>query len=802
MSSNIILWYTKENKLQIVNDSDVFSHLYYSIASIPSERDLREYVENNPLGKLTSIIKGSDDQKIKEIKTKEIKTKEIKDNSDTYESFIISQKKKISKINCNLPLYDEYTKNMFLISRDNIYTRVMYQHYRFPDNYLIKYLKKELSKIKKLLSIIPKDDIILLERIGTTKFIEITRTKYQKYVLVLRKYRKLYLMISFMENFDIDILQQNYQTTFYNYSNKVGKNITICIRPSFKPHFAHINPYYTRSELINLGLNMEIIKPSNIYYTPGKILKLCEKVKKNDIDSETISNHQMHIIRSDRIGLIQYYSLQGSYFINRYLRGMIGNPYKNPLLDKITASMYDTVNDSPKFDKNYILYRFIDNDSHLKYLKVGDIYTTNSFVSTTRDPFYKSDIYKFGFVLVKIKIPKNVKGVALCIETLSHFPKEQEILLSPMTKLKLVKKNRNSPYYHTDQIFVSEINTRYEFEYVGKNKLSLPKKIEYTGYQKTIDFLKIPRVKSLTINERIVNFFDKYVNDMGFFKYKIGDKVFKINTEWYDSTSVYRQFYSKRIDNGFSIYLMYQNYIHFFIEIGEDTHRYMYVNYYFRISSTPKKKAISDDDFIYFISTLAWYFSIEKVIIYADYSSCELGKDSCITYSDSDTDGNVYYRGGNYCTDFYNYLNKGEKKYSNFDSTELTSMFYYSLLDVLKLSNPLTVLSPDDRDEIYQIYIKSYVIKFEKSKHNLADFYVWMIRNYCYCSKTLIKKFYKIYPENNPFDNDKYVLNPYLFLYNRNIIEEIITCDDSIYDSNKNKTRNMPKNDYRINKKR
>jgi hypothetical protein len=42
---------------------------------------------------------------------------------------------------------------------------------------------------------------------------------------------------------------------------------------------------------------------------------------------------------------------------------------------------------------------------------------------------------------VRIKIPKNIKGVGLCIESYSNFPDEQEIILNPLTKLKRLMRN-------------------------------------------------------------------------------------------------------------------------------------------------------------------------------------------------------------------------------------------------------------------------------------------------------------------------------------------------------------------------
>src|SRR5439155_2826613 len=106
-----------------------------------------------------------------------------------------------------------------------------------------------------------------------------------------------------------------------------------------------------------------------------------------------------HIIVNNKIGIVQYYSLQGSYFMNKYLRNP--NDYKNELLEKAIFSMWELIDTAPSFDKSYILYRFINDDIYLKYLKIGDTFIDPSFISTTRDPFYKSETYKFGFILIK-----------------------------------------------------------------------------------------------------------------------------------------------------------------------------------------------------------------------------------------------------------------------------------------------------------------------------------------------------------------------------------------------------------------
>lgn len=102
----------------------------------------------------------------------------------------------------------------------------------------------------------------------------------------------------------------------------------------------------------------------------------------------------------------------------------------------------------------------------MKHLKIGDIFTDNGFLSTTRNPFYTNFGQHFGHVLVKIKIPANAKGVALCIETVSNFAEEEEIIFAPGTKFKLVSKDKKVTYYHTNQQFNEQVFIKYEFEYV------------------------------------------------------------------------------------------------------------------------------------------------------------------------------------------------------------------------------------------------------------------------------------------------------------------------------------------------
>lgn len=772
-----ILYYIKDKSLKLTPSKDVHNKLYYLEARVPNDDDIKNHIKDKDT-----------DVKIKDI---------LKQYKSTQEA-INQIKIDISKVDNYIPLYDEYSRNLYIINRDNVYDRVIHDYYRFPNEHMIDVFKKKRKDLKEQIKTmdLPKDVKKSLGEYKSTSDIhyEVKASQY----FIIREYRKLSLLLEFLNNFDLDTLQSTYVNAFYYYSNKIGKDITVCRRPSFLPHLKHITPYYSRSELINLALNMEKISSDQKYYDPKKINELCKIVRHNDIRAETLKSHQQYIINNDKIGIIQYYSLQGSYFINQYLRGLTRYQTRNILLEKSIRSMWELIDGAPKFDREYTLYRFIKNDSHLKFLSEGDNYITPSFVSTTRDPFYRSDIYKFGFILIKIKIPKNVKGIALCIETISHFPAEEEIILPPLSVLRLDKKDKNIKYFHTDKMTEDKVNTRYEFTYLGKEPIKF-KSIPEGEPGHIVDFLIKKQSSYSTVGERISDFVNRFTNEMNQFETKIGNKTYTLITEWYNSTSVYKNFYAAHTDNGFIIYTIIKDYVSFTIEIGEDSDgSHMYVNYYFRYSNSTRAKEISDEDFILFLSKVAYYFEIPDLVLYADYSSCDT-KIKRIKVDISDRKASDYdtYHGGNYCTDFYNYLKSGNKRYLD---KSITAKFSYDQLDRLKKEDPLKILLKDEQDHIYQIYVKTYLTVTKKDKHNIADFYIHLVDNHCVYVPIFTEKMYRLF-KDDPFKKDYYVLNAVDYLYDRKLIdykpdfEPSKVSDDTALDKTKDK---HPKNRYRL----
>jgi hypothetical protein len=764
-----LLYYKDENTLKKTEFKDVLDNLYNQKASLPTEEQIKQYMKVGNNNKIKEYLKGNPSEIIQDIKVS------------------------ISKINNKIPLYDVYTKNLYLISKELVYRRVVRESYRFPDESLITILSDKKDKLKPKIKNIKKNGSNKAKKLSEfSDSKDIHYGELHESIREQREFRKLKLMLEFLNSFDNETVYDTYVRVFYAFANEVGKDLTVCSRRSFLPHYKHIKPWYTRSELINLALNMEEIKPSDKYYDEKEVMKLCKIVRKNDISADTIMKHQNYIVENNKIGIIQYYSLQGSFFINQYLRNLVSYDYKNELLEENIRSMWKLTSNAPEFDKSYTLYRFIQDDSYLQHLKIGCVFTDPSFISTTRDPFYRSELYKFGFILIKIKIPKNVKGVGLCIESYSNFPEEQEIILSPLSKLKLEKKDENALYYHTDQLYAANIKTRYEFSYVGKEKISfVDRPLLSQGSDKVIDFLKLPVPDVFTVYEKIKQFIDEYTNDIYQFKTKIGDTVYDLIVEWYDSTNAYKKFYAAKTNNGFSIYTLKNNHISFLIELGEeDDETYMYINYYFRYSLSNRSQYIDDIDFLEFISKIAYYFRIEKIILYAEYASCDTSEE---------LKNNKHFRmGGNFCIDFYKYLKNKEKRFIKGDSTEFKPQFSFYELDRMRNLNPDKILQKDDRDELYQIYHKTYVPHMKEIHHNLADFYIWMIENQCVHLDLLIDKMYRIYNVNNPFNNDYYVINPMRYLYNKELIKEIPTLKKS--KKHKGDTTiidRMPKNDYR-----
>lgn len=701
--SSCILYNNTTKELDIVDDSLILDGIYFYKYSVPNHKQL---ITNND--NIKNIIKSHKDP-IKFIK------------------------KYISKIKLKIPLYDIFNHNIFLINNTELYKNVIFNNFRFPDNNFLKLIKNNTFNID----------------YHFDKNINNVYLKNKNFI------------IYFLEQFDLDVLYKTYVEAFYE-NEEISKNISVCVRPSFIPHFNHITPYYTRNEIIKIALNNNIIDNENI-----NIMDICDKIIHNDISSHILLEHHNYIIDNNYIGLMQYYTLQGSYFMNLYLRNTIF--YINKTLENLIVNMTSLIHKSPKFNKPYILYRFVNSDTHLKNLKIGDLYIEHGFTSTTRNPFYNTDIYNFGNILIKIKVPDDKNGIALCLETLSLFPNEQEIILAPYSILKLDNIGNNVSYHHIDSDYEKKIQTKYEFTFIGYKNVTFvqsvnPREIEI------IDFFKLKKLNNTSVNDKIDYFSNNLLNENYQFAVIINDTQFIINAEWYDSTNAYKHMYAVNQTKGFSLYCIYDNSILFFLELGNYDGNYMHINYFLKQTATPRTNLYTKIQFINFIVSIGYWFDIDKITFHTDY---DISKSK---------------RGGIYCLDFYEYFkfNKKLPDELNVSSYEFKPEFAYYNLDKLKTSFIKDIITPKD-DILYQLYIKSF--SDNNIEHTIDNFYIWLIENNCYLLSIFIDKIKVLFLSENPFLYDYYTMNTFAYLYNKNIIPDLhIHTDTTPYIINKYRT--------------
>lgn len=725
---------------------NIYSSMQYLLFNI-KENEIEIIEENDVLDKLYELeYRPITDDDVAKNKNKAI-SEIIKEDKD----IVQTMKKQISQIENKIPLYDIYSNNIFLIDKYSVYERVTNQYYRFPDKELLDDLKK---KEEKKVHILPD------------------------------RMRKYDLMIMFMNYFDLDLLHKTYTNVFNKYSTFEGQEITACRKPSFLPQFYHIRPYYTRNELINMERNMGETK--NV---------ACKQVAENEMSFNVLLDHKKYMTTSKDLGLIQFYTLQGSSMMNQYLRNRTSYKNKNVYLENLISPMWKIILSAPALDKKYTLYRFIKNDDYIQNLKIGDMYTEPGFLSTTRDPFYKFDD-KFGFILMKVNVPAGIQGVALCLETVSYFAEEQEVIFPPQSKFKLVKKDSDCVYYHTDENFTSKIKTRYEFDWVSNDPEIKFFREQEENKTNTIEFLKLERKFNLTLANKIKEF-KKELNEADQFKIKLGDKEITVIAEWYDSSTVYKNFYAIETDNGFSIYSIYDSYILFFIEIGQvNSEAQMRINYYVKYSAIDPNKIIGDQNLILFYCQVAYFFDIHNIVIYANYLTCDAENslsdkkqrtDNPKTVSNKNKTNSINNRlfGGSYCVDFYQYFTTNKKKYTELNvlNIELHPQFSYYDLDMLKTVSPQKILKRDDQ-EIYQLYNKVY--KLTKNNDTVADFYIWLREGYCYLIDKFAAKIDRILGTNNPFRKDYYFLDPMSYLYNRHYIKTYPSKFKPISDAKRN----------------
>jgi hypothetical protein len=569
----------------------------------------------------------------------------------------------LSKYQDFIPMYDIYSQQIYPISKKNLHYRLIESHYRFINGEIKDWIKNKYDEYD----------------------------KYDKNTKIIKKIFKRNLLI--IKNYNLNILIDTSYKTLYEFSTKLGLQISICKRKSFHPFIKHLKPYYSKNELIKLGENMHLIKEEidlELLNDKETHYNICKKISSNDVSFTEIKNHTENIIENNIISWITFYSFIGSFLFNTNLRKNLEfNSFLFEGLNKILKS----INNSKPLEKDYIIYRFISNHDFLVNLQINDIFEDKGFLSTTRDPFYSPGLIGiFGLILIKIYIPKNIKGIGYFIENFSLFPNEEEFLIPPYSSFKLIARDDNFKYYHTNAQFEELINTKYEFEYI-KTNYNIFSQYKIKNNIKTINLIEyIPRGNTQIIIAK------HFIEDYNQLDIIINNKTFQMYFMWFDATtdSSYTKLYYNKIKDGILFSLYDNGYPYLNIEIGE-TLVINFINKYYFYKDT---KIELNEDHLDIILEFGRIFQFKEAIIYHNY------KNFSEFYKNYDLSIKSFLYSNFYNATIYNYAKNNIKdiqnQYIKYD------IGWYNLDKLLNKN-------------LSEIIIEKYKLKYKNIKDNLID---------------------------------------------------------------------------------
>lgn len=527
----------------------------------------------------------------------------------------LSNKIKLSHFTDYIPLFNISIYKIILSNKKDIYSNIFNNNHRLVTKRVIKWIKNMMDDLDK---------------------------KSPRYLSLEKS-------IQFMENYDINTLEKTYNKLTKDFHNEILQT-SICKRKSYDNIFtSHLKPYYSQLELLNLGLNIKIINENNNIkgtelIDQDKHYEICKLISKNDVNFELIKEHFQYIIDNELINIIKFYSLYGSCDINHFLRTYFKDNIKNSkLIVDTSLYLYNKITKAPPLTDNYYFYRFVTNDDYLKDLEIGDTFEDNSFTSFTRDPFYVSgEKNTFGDILIKVNVPKNIIGVGLFIELISHFPMEEEFLLRPFTKLTLKSKDKHFTYHHINKNFQNKITTKYEFEWSGFS--SLPKEIDEFVESKEYNYIDF----IYNFNKNFEKFIKVICNDFDEFVIKYKNKKYLFKCFMFNSTGVYKQFYRNKSKIGLQIILYSENMTpHASFEMDDS----FVVNYY---NNFIQFDQLNDKELLVFSKLFASTFNYNKFLIEPYYKNFSSQND-------------IHSFTHNYNDDLYQYFKFNKKRFQTND---------------------------------------------------------------------------------------------------------------------------------------
>ena len=564
---------------------------------------------------------------------------------------------KLSNYQNLIPMFDIYTEKVYPIKKKKLYKFLMEKHYRLIDENIYQWISDLYKKYKETeRGIIHKNNLFILD------------------------------------NYDIETLKNTSLETLYKFSEELGLTITICKRESFNKYASHLSPYYTKLELKKLGLNMGLIKDGDINLDNILSRDICVKVSHNDISYKAIEEHTKYIIDNNLISVVAYYSLFGSFLMNQYLRNNDTEYYFSMnMINKLANGILD----APELKNDFYLYRLVKDDEYLSELEIGDEFIDEGFVSTTRDPFYSPGLDKrFGLILLKIKIPKGVRGVGLLIENFSLFAGEQEFLMAPRSILRLKNKDNKFKYYHTDKRFEKLITKKYEFEYKGNDFHDI-KKLD-------IDCSSERLTKSMKAKFR-TNLFTKFIR-----RYRINSrqicftfksKKYVMEYNHFEGEDVYRDFFYND-GKGLLLSIYDSDYPYLNIELGKE----MVVNHLNQVFYYDKRRLLNETD-IEMVCQIGKIFGYNNFLLMPEYSNFKNFNDNSYAYTKL------------YNKSIYDFIKNGTKYYSQLYKLENYMTYEYGYWQLKKIM----------KEKINFNYHLRF--KIEKEIKTIGELFIYVIEN-------------------------------------------------------------------------